>query len=58
VRIDDKSIGRHWSEAGIGRAIALALGREGSAVVVNDVDSSSGKRTVRDIERWAAEPPS
>jgi NAD(P)-dependent dehydrogenase (short-subunit alcohol dehydrogenase family) len=36
--------------AGIGRAIALALGREGSAVLVNDVDALSGKRTVREIE--------
>lgn len=37
--------------AGIGRAIALALGGEGSTVLVNDVDSRSGIRTVREIER-------
>ena len=36
--------------AGIGRAIALRLSKEGAAVVVADVDEESGAETVRRIE--------
>jgi NAD(P)-dependent dehydrogenase (short-subunit alcohol dehydrogenase family) len=36
--------------AGIGRVIALRLAREGSAVVVNDVDEASGGQTSADID--------
>jgi NAD(P)-dependent dehydrogenase (short-subunit alcohol dehydrogenase family) len=36
--------------AGIGRAIAVRLAREGAAVVVADVDEPGGKATVRHIE--------
>ena len=35
---------------GIGRAAAIALAREGAKVVVADVDSKSGDKTVHDIE--------
>ncbi len=35
---------------GIGRAVALRLGREGAAVVVNDIDDQRGPETARQIE--------
>ncbi len=36
---------------GIGRATALRLASDGAAVVVNDIDESSGRQAVQDIER-------
>ena len=36
--------------AGIGRAVALALGGEGAAVVVSDIDEGSGSETVSALE--------
>jgi NAD(P)-dependent dehydrogenase (short-subunit alcohol dehydrogenase family) len=39
--------------AGIGRAIALRLAREGAAVIVADVDPDAGPETVRRIEAEA-----
>ncbi len=36
---------------GIGRAIALGLGKEGCYVIVNDINTETGKQTVQEIER-------
>jgi len=40
--------------AGIGRATALELGREGAAVVIDDIDLTAGKDAVREIKRSGA----
>lgn len=36
---------------GIGRAIALGLGREGCHVVVNDINAETGRQTAQEIEK-------
>src|SRR5918997_93990 len=36
--------------AGIGRAVALRLGREGASVVVSDLDEEAGSGTIHEIE--------
>ena len=35
---------------GIGRAIAIALAREGANVVVNDIDTQTAEAVVKDIK--------
>ena len=37
--------------SGIGRAVALAYGREGASVVVTDVKDEEGQKTVAQISR-------
>jgi len=41
--------------AGIGRAVALAYGREGARVVVSDTDAASGNETVEMLKRAGGE---
>ena len=47
MRLRDKVAAVTGGGQGIGRAIALALGREGAAVVVADLDLEAAGRVVR-----------
>ena len=50
VEMQDKVALVTGAGAGIGRAVALRLAREGAAVVVADVDEGAGQESVRRIE--------
>jgi NAD(P)-dependent dehydrogenase (short-subunit alcohol dehydrogenase family) len=43
------------ASTGIGRAVAVALAKEGVNVVVADVDADRGEKVVVDLEAWGAE---
>jgi 3-oxoacyl-[acyl-carrier protein] reductase len=50
VRLNERVAAVTGAGRGIGRAIALALAREGAAVIVSDLDLASAQETARDIE--------
>ncbi|NLF13754.1 MAG: SDR family NAD(P)-dependent oxidoreductase, partial [Anaerolineaceae bacterium] len=53
MRLRDKVAAVTGGGQGIGRAIALALGREGAVVVVADLDLEAAGQVVREIEAGA-----
>jgi len=50
IRLDDRTAVVTGAGRSLGRAYALALAGAGAAVVVNDVDDDSARRTAADIE--------
>jgi len=50
VRLEKRVAAVTGAGRGIGRAIALALGREGAAVIVGDLDLVSAEETAQEIE--------
>jgi len=50
VRLEKRVAAVTGAGRGIGRAIALALGREGAAVMVSDLDLTSARETAQEIE--------
>ncbi len=50
MKLDGKVAIVTGAAQGIGRAIALALAREGANVVVNDVDSEKARGVAKEIE--------
>lgn len=55
MRFKDKVAIVTGSGRGMGKAIALALAREGAKVVILDIDTANGKEVVREIEKGGGE---
>jgi len=55
MRFKDKVAIVTGAGRGLGKAIALALGREGSIVVVVDINPAQGEETVRELETLGVE---
>lgn len=55
MRFEDRVAIVTGSARGLGRAIAVALGREGSRVVIVDINPTQGEEVVREIEELEAE---
>jgi NAD(P)-dependent dehydrogenase (short-subunit alcohol dehydrogenase family) len=55
MRFEDRVAIVTGSARGLGRAIAVALGREGSRVVIVDINPTRGEEVVREIEELEAE---
>lgn len=51
MRLQDKVAIVTGAGQGIGRAIALGLGREGCHIVVNDINAETGQQTAQEIEK-------
>ena len=55
MRLKDKVAVVTGGGGGLGRSICLALGREGSSVVVSDIDVQSAKKVAREIKEIGSE---
>jgi NAD(P)-dependent dehydrogenase (short-subunit alcohol dehydrogenase family) len=57
MRLQDRIAIVTGAGAGIGKAIALGLAREGAKVVVNDVNQVNGQATAQEIQEKYKENP-